>query len=110
MLCLFFRNVFGETERGTVKRFLSTVITVFVFVVLAYLPVIPVSIAPVVLNATYSTRMVNFRQILWFSINRPDGVSYQWHWYTYAVILVLLAIGCLASAWAIRKIGGSSNN
>jgi hypothetical protein len=91
-----------------VKRFLSVVITVFVFVVLAYLPVVPISVGPVVLNATYSLRTVSLFEILWFPLAGPEGVSCQYHWYTYAVILVLLAIGCLVSVLVFRKIGGSS--
>ena len=90
------------------KRFLRIVIIVFVFVVLASLPVVPISIAPVVLNPIYSFRRVTFLRILWFLCARPEGVSYQWYWYTFAVILVLLAIGCLVSVLVFRKIGGSS--
>jgi len=93
-----------------VKRFLCIVITVFVFVVLACLPVVPISIAPVVPNPTYSFRMVTFLKILRFSLASPEGVSYQWYWYTFAVILVLLVIGCLVSVLVFRKIEGSSNN
>lgn len=93
-----------------VKRFLRIVIVVLVFVVLACLPVVPISTAPVVLNPTYSFRTANLLKILWFLLARPDGVSYQWYWYTFAVILVLLAIGCLVSVLVCRKIGGSSNN
>ena len=74
---LTYRNVFGETERSTVKRFLGIVITVFVFVLLAYLPVVPISVAPVVLNTTYSLRMVTTLEILSFPLTGPDGVSYQ---------------------------------
>jgi hypothetical protein len=93
-----------------VKRFLRIVVIVFVFVVLACLPAVPISIAPVVPNPTYSFRMVTLLEILRFSLTRPYGVSYQWYWYTFAVILVLLAIGCLVSVLVFRKIGGSSNN
>lgn len=92
------------------KKFLSMVIIFLVFVVLARLPVVPISVAPVVLNSTYSFRMKTIQEILWFVLNRPDGVSYQWYWYTYAVILVLLTIGCLVSVLVFKKIGGSSNN
>jgi hypothetical protein len=91
-----------------VKRFLSIVIIVFVFVVLACLPVVPISVAPVVLNANYSLRTVSCLEILWFPLAGPEGVSYQYHWYTYAVILVLLAIGCLVSVLVFRKTGGTS--
>jgi hypothetical protein len=86
-----------------VKRFLRTVIIVFAFVVLACLPVVPISTAPVVPNPTYFFRMVTFLRILWFLLARPEGVSYQWYWYTYAVILVLLAVGCLVSVVVFRK-------
>jgi hypothetical protein len=92
------------------KKFLSMVIIFLVFVILGRLPVVPISVAPVVLNATYSFRMKTLQEILWFVLNRPDGISYQWYWYTYAVILVLLAIGCLISVLVFRKIGASSNN
>jgi hypothetical protein len=92
------------------RRFLSIVITVFVFVVFAFVPVVPISIAPVVPNSTYSFRLVALFKILWFALARPDGVSYKVHWYTFAVILVLLAIGCLVTVLVFRKIGGSSNN
>jgi hypothetical protein len=89
-----------------VKRFLRVVIIVFVFVVLICLPVIPISTAPVVPNPIYSFRMVTFLEILCFPIT--VGISYQWHWYTFAVILVLLAVGCLVGVFVFRKIGGSS--
>ena len=92
------------------KILLRIVIIVFVFVVLACLPVVPVSTAPVVLDATYSFRLVTVIQILRFLLNRWEGISYQWYWYTYAVILVLLAIGCLVSVLVFRKTRGSSNN
>jgi hypothetical protein len=92
------------------KSFLRIVIIVFVFVVLARLPVVPISVAPVVPNPTYSFRMKTFQEILWFVLSRPEGVSYQWYWYTYAVILILLVIGCLVSVLVFKKIGGSSNN
>jgi hypothetical protein len=94
----------------TVKRFLRFVIVVLVFVVLAYLPVVPISTAPVVLNPTYNFRTASLREILWFLLARPDGISYQWYWYTFAVLLVLLAIGCLVSVLVFRIIGSSSNN
>jgi hypothetical protein len=106
----FFRNVFGKTERSTVKGFLRIIIIVFVFVVLACLPVVPVTTAPVVLNPTYSFRLVTSLKILGFLLTRPDGVSYQWYWYTFAVILALLAVGCLVSVWVFRKLGGSSGS
>ena len=92
------------------KRNLSIVITVFVFVVLAYLPVVPVSMARVVQNQTYSLRLVSFHKIISFSLNPWIGVSYRYPWYTFAVILALLAIGCLVSILVFRKIGGSSKS
>jgi hypothetical protein len=102
--------VFAETERSTVKRFLRVAIVVFVFVVLACLPVVPISIAPVVPNPTYSLRMVNVLRILGFYLGGLIGVTYRWHWYTFAAVLVLLAIGCLVSVWVLRKIGGPSSS
>ena len=84
------------------KRILRIVIIVCVFVLLAYLPVVPITKAPVLPDQTYSLRMVSTREILWFLLNRPDGISYQWHWYTFAVILVLLAVGCLVSVLVFR--------
>jgi len=92
------------------KRFLRLVIVVFVFGVLACLPVVPISVAPVVINARYSSRMVSFLDVLEFYFAGWDGISYRWHWYTWAVILVLLAIGCLVSVLVFRKIGGSADN
>jgi len=92
------------------KGSLRIIIIVFVFVVLAYLPVVPVTKAPVVLNPTYSFRLVTCLEILEFLLTRPDGVSYQWYCHTYAVILALLAIGCLISVWVFRKVGGSSKS
>lgn len=109
-IALYFRNKVGNLKRSAVKIFLGIVIAFFVFLILACLPVVPISIAPVVLNATYSSRMFPFLEILWFLITRPDGVSYQWHWYTFAVMLILLAIGCMVSILVFRKIGGSTNN
>ena len=92
------------------KGFVRIIIIVFVFVVLACLPVVPVTTAPVVLNPTYSFRLVTSLEILEFLLTRPDGLSYQWYWYTYAVMLVLLAIGCLVSVWVFRRAGGSSTS
>ena len=92
------------------KGLVRIIIIVFVFVVLACLPVVPVTTAPVVLNPTYSFRLVTSLEILEFLLTRPDGFSYQWYWYTYAVILVLLAIGCLVSVWMFRKAGGFSKS
>jgi len=83
---------------------LQVVIAVVVLLAVVYLPVVPVSIAPVVLDATYSLRMVPLHQIAWFVINRPEGVSYQWHWYSFAVILALLVVAGLACLWAIWRI------
>lgn len=100
--CIFLQPVFGKSERGTLKIFLQTFNIFFVFLVLD-LPVVPVSIAPVILNTTYSLRMVSSLKIIRFLITHPEGVSYQYHWYAFAVIYVLLAIGCLVSVWAIRK-------
>ena len=90
------------------KRILRVVIIVFVFVVLICLPVIPISTAPVVPNPIYSFRMVTFLEILWSPLT--VGISYQWHWYTFAVILVLLAVGRLVCLLVFRKIGGSSSD
>ena len=78
------------------KIFLQTFNIFFVFLVLD-LPVVPVSIAPVILNTTYSLRMVSSLKIIRFLFTRPEGISYQFHWYTFDVILVLLAIGCPVS-------------
>ena len=88
------------------KRFLRVVIIVFVFVVLICLPVIPISAAPVVPNPIYSFRMVAFLQLLLVPLT--VGVSYQLHWYTFAVMLILLAVGYLVGSFVFRKIGGSS--
>ena len=90
------------------KRFLRVVIIVFVFVVLICLPVIPISTAPVVPNRIYSLRMVPFLQILLIPLT--VGITYQWHWYTFVVILVLLAIGRLVWLFVFRKIGGPSQD
>jgi hypothetical protein len=38
------------------------------------------------------------------------GIYYQWHWYTFAVILVLLVAGCLVGVLVFRKIGGPSRD
>lgn len=100
--------MFGGTERSAVKRILWVVITVFVFLVLVYLPVVPISTAPVVENQVYSQRIVSSFEILSFTFDPPVGVSYQYHWDTFAVMLVLLAIGCLVSVLVFRRIGGSS--
>jgi hypothetical protein len=86
------------------KSFLRIVIIVFVFVVLARLPVVPISKAPVVLNSTYSFRLTTLLDVLRFVLTRPEGISYQCYWYTYAVILSLLAIGCLVSVLVFKKI------
>lgn len=92
------------------KKFLRIVVIPIVFVVLSCLPVVPVTTAPVVLNPTYSFRLVTSLEILGFLLTRLDGVSYQWYWYTYAVILALLAVGCLVSWLVLRKLGGSSKD
>ena len=86
------------------KRFLRVVIIVFVFVVLICLPVIPISTAPVVPHPVYSLTVIAFLQLLWAPFTL--GISYQWHWYTSAVILVLLVVGCLVSVFVWRKTGG----
>jgi hypothetical protein len=91
-----------------VKRFLCVIIMVFVFVVLICLPVIPISTAPVVPNPIYSFRMVTFLEILLSPFKL--GIYYQWHWYTFAVILVLLVLGCLVGVLVFRKIGGPSRD
>lgn len=91
-------------------RYLHIATTVLVFIILAWLPVVPVSIAPVVPNPTYSLRIKPFLQILWFAITRPDGVSYHWNWWTFVVIFVLLAVGCLASVLMFRKFGDVAKN
>ena len=90
------------------KRFLRIAVVVFVFVILACLPIIPISTAPVVPRPVYSTRMVMLLEILFSPF--VLGISYRWHWYTSVVILVLLAIGCLVGVLVFRKTGGSSNN
>jgi hypothetical protein len=92
------------------KTFLRTVIIVFVFVVLAYLPVVPISTAPVLPNATYSQKIVSLQRIIWFENAQLDGISYQYHWDTYAVILVLLVVGCLVGALVFRITRSLSNN
>ena len=96
----------GKTERSIVKSFLRVVIIVFVFIVLICLPVIPISTAPVVPHPVYSFTMVTFLEIL--SSPFRLGIHYQWHWYTFAVILVLLVVGCLVGVLVFRKIGRSS--
>ena len=90
------------------KRFLRVVVIVFVFVVLICLPVIPISTAPVVPRPIYSFRMIPFFELLLIPITL--GTYYQWHWYTFAVILILLAVGYLVGSFLFRKIGGLSRN
>ena len=92
------------------KRFLRIVIIVSVFDILAFLPVVPISIAPVVLNPTYSFRMVSSLDIFSYALMPPDGVHYQWYWYTFVVLLVLIVTGCLVSVLLLRKIGDSPKN
>jgi hypothetical protein len=86
------------------KLFMQIIIAIAVLLAVVLLPVVPVSSAPVVLDATYTSRMVPLRQIAWFVINRPEGLSYQWHWYTFVVIAVLLAVGALVCLWALWSI------
>jgi hypothetical protein len=90
------------------KRLLCVVIIVFVFIVLICLPLIPISTAPVVPYPTYSFRIVALLEILLAPFRL--GIYYQWHWYTFAVILVLLLVGWLAGAFLFRKIRGSSKD
>ena len=90
------------------RRFLRVVIISFVFVALICLPVIPVSTAPVVPNPIYSLRMVTLLRILISPL--VVGISYQWHWYTFAAILVLLVVGCLVGAFVFRRVGTSYRN
>lgn len=92
------------------KTFLRIVVIGLVFVVLVYLPVVPISTAPVLPNASYSQRMVSLQRIIWFENAQLDGISYLYHWYTYAVILVLLAVGCLVGVLVFRITRGSSKN
>ena len=90
------------------RRFLRIVIISSVFVALICLPVIPVSTAPVVPNPIYSLRMVTLLRILISPL--VVGISYQWHWYTFAAILVLLVVGCLVGAFVFRRVGTSYRN
>ena len=88
---------------------LRVVIIFFVFVVLiCCLPVVPISTAPVVPNPIYSLRMVTLLKILISPL--VVGISYQWHWYTFAAILVLLVVGYLVGAFVFRRIGTSFRN
>jgi hypothetical protein len=78
-------------------------LTILVFALVFYLPVVPIAVAPVVPAATATVRYRSIQNILGFLLNAPDGVSYQWLWSTYVVMLVLVAAGCLAGALMFRR-------
>ena len=92
------------------KRILPYFITVFVFYGLAYFPVVPIQKAPVLPDQVYTLGWVDFREIISFAINQWDGISYKYPWYTYAVLLGLLVVGCLVSWLAFRILRGASTD
>jgi len=84
------------------KRAKRLIIIAVVVVILICLPVIPISTAPVVPSPIYSTSMVAIVQILFSPLT--VGTSYQWQWYTFAVTLILLAVGRQVGVSLLRKI------
>lgn len=81
------------------KKFGRFIIRMIVFAVIACLPVIPISTAPVVPRPVYTFKLIALINML----AHPIGIWYKWEWYTFAVILALLTAGCLVVVFALKR-------
>ncbi len=59
---------------------------------LIFLPIVPIWSAPVVLHPTSSLRWLSIWGILSLNILQLVGVTYHWSWYSYAILLALIAL------------------
>ena len=75
-----------------------------VFLVLVILPVIPVMRAAVVLNPVY--RLVWVSVIKLFASFWQVGVSYQFGWYSFVAVGLLMGIGWILQRFLVQKIAG----
>jgi hypothetical protein len=88
------------------KRWSTVATVVIVCSVLAGLPVIPVQTAPVVPHRTYTLTVASFISLIGHF--GQVGVTYQWGWYTCAVMLAVTGIGVVVGVYAARRLHGVS--
>ena len=75
-----------------------------IFLVLVILPVIPVMCAAVVPNPVYQRVWVSILKL--FASYWQVGMSYQFGWYSFVAIGLLMGIGWILQRFLVLKIAG----
>jgi hypothetical protein len=76
---------------------------VVLYLILFFLPIIPVQSAPVIPNPVYGPAGLSLFQIVARFVAPLVGVTYRWEWYSYLVLVALLAISAAAGVLLLRK-------
>lgn len=86
------------------------VLLVVLYLVLFFLPLIPMQSAPVIPNPVYRPAGQSLFQIVSWFVAPLVGVTYRWEWYSFLVLFIVLAVAVVAGVLLLGKRQGPAAN